>query len=189
MRRLCVFCGSSFGAHPDYERAARELAEVAVREGVGLVYGGAHCGLMGALADRALQLGGEVIGVIPIQLVEQEIAHNGLSQLHEVRSMHERKALMASLSDGFIALPGGIGTLEELTEILTWRQLELHHKPIALLNTRGYFDGLLALLAHMREQRFLPPPTAAALGVAETPAAALDWLRAAERELQSHDAR
>lgn len=185
MKRVCVFCSSNLGTEPRYAATARELAGLLVQQGLGLVYGGAHVGLMGVIADRVLELGGEVIGVIPATLVEREIAHRGLSRLHVVQSMHERKATMASHADAFLALPGGFGTLEELMEVVTWRQLGLHRKPIALLNTLGYYDALIAFIAHTIEQGLIAPIHAAALAVAPTPAAALDILRAAERELAS----
>jgi len=142
LRRLCVFCGSASGVRPEYEAAARELGTVLAGRGVGVVYGGASVGLMGVVADSALAAGGEVIGIIPQALVDREVAHAGLSELHVVGSMHERKALMAELSDAFVALPGGMGTLEELFEVFTWRQLGLHAKPIALLDVAGYWAGL-----------------------------------------------
>jgi uncharacterized protein (TIGR00730 family) len=153
--RLCVFSGSSPGAHPDYAEAAGGLARALAQRGIGLVYGGAHVGLMGVLADAALDAGGEVIGVIPQRLVDREIAHRGVSDLRIVGSMHERKALMADLADGFIALPGGMGTLEELFEVYTWTQLGLHAKPLGLLDVRGYYAQLAAFLDHAVTERFL----------------------------------
>lgn len=155
MRSLCVFCGSNPGRQPVYLDAVRELARVLAAKEIGVVYGGAHVGTMGALADAVLQAGGRVIGVIPEQQVGEEIAHQGLTELHVVGSMHERKALMAQLSDGFIALPGGLGTLEEFAEVVTWSQLGLHHKPTGLLNTAGYYDALLRFLDHAVAERFL----------------------------------
>jgi uncharacterized protein (TIGR00730 family) len=145
MRRICVFCSSNRGTRPIYERAARELAGVLVERKLGLVYGGANVGLMGVVADEVLQRGGEAIGVIPAPMVDRELAHRGLSKLHVVATMHERKQLMHDLSDGFLALPGGLGTLEELLETLTWAQLGVHHKPCGVLDVDGYFDPLLAL--------------------------------------------
>lgn len=157
LRSICVFCGSSPGARPEYASAAARLGrELAVR-GVTLVYGGAHVGLMGALADAALEAGGKVIGVIPQSLVDKEVAHIGLTKLHVVRSMHERKALIADLSDGFIALPGGMGTLEEFFEVLTWGQLGMHARPCGFLNIAGFFDGLLEFLNTATSERFLKP--------------------------------
>ena len=157
MERLCVFSGSSPGAHPDYARAAHELGHALAAAGIGLVYGGASVGLMGAVADAALEAGGEVIGVIPQALVDREIAHPGLSELRIVSSMHERKALMADLADGFVALPGGMGTLEELFEVYTWTQLGLHSKPLGLLEVRDYFKQLVAFLDHTVAERFMTP--------------------------------
>ncbi len=157
MRRLCVFCGSNVGVREAYAASARLLGAALARRGTGLVYGGGSVGLMGVLADAALAAGGEVIGVIPRALATREIAHHGLSELRVVGSMHERKALMAELADGFVALPGGLGTLEELLEVVTWAQLGLHAKPIALLNVAGYFDRLLALVDHGIAERFIHP--------------------------------
>ena len=153
--RLCVFAGSSDGAHPDYGAAAEALGSTLARRGIGLVYGGARVGLMGIVADAALAAHGEVIGVIPERLIAKEIAHQGLTDLRVVSSMHERKALMADLSDGFIALPGGWGTIEELFEVLTWGQLGLHGKPCGLLNVHGYFDRLLAFVDHAVDEGFV----------------------------------
>jgi uncharacterized protein (TIGR00730 family) len=155
MERLCVFSGSSPGAHADYLVAAEELGRALAEHGVALVYGGASVGLMGAVADSTLDAGGEVVGVIPRALVEREIAHPGLSDLRVVSSMHERKALMADLADGFVALPGGMGTLEELFEVYTWTQLGLHSKPLGLLNVRGYYAKLVAFLDHTVAERFV----------------------------------
>jgi len=155
MERLCVFSGSSPGAHPDYVRTAQELGRSLAAAGVGLVYGGASVGLMGAVADAAIEAGGEAIGVIPQALVDREIAHQGLSELRIVSSMHERKALMAELAGGFVALPGGMGTLEELFEVYTWTQLGLHSKPLGLLDVRDYFKALVAFLDHAVAERFM----------------------------------
>jgi uncharacterized protein (TIGR00730 family) len=157
MRRVCVFCGSSPGANLQYAEVAKKLGALLARRGLGLVYGGGNVGLMGMLADAVLNGGGHVIGVIPQALVDLEVAHAGLSDLRVVSSMHERKALMADLADGFIALPGGIGTLEEFCEILTWAQLGLHQKPCGLINVAGYFDHLVAFLDHSVSERFLRP--------------------------------
>jgi len=142
-KRLCVFCGSQKGANPIYAEEARQLGRAMAGRGIELVFGGGHIGLMGVVADAVLEAGGQVIGVIPQGLVERELAHRGLTTLHIVKSMHERKALMADLSDAFVALAGGYGTADELFEILTWKQLKLHAKPIGLLNTSGFFDPLL----------------------------------------------
>lgn len=156
--RLCVFCGSSPGNQPVYLEAAQQLGTALAKAGTGLVYGGAQVGLMGAVADAAVAAGGEVIGVIPRQLVERELAHGGLTELREVGSMHERKAMMADLSDGFIALPGGVGTFEELFEVWTWAQLGHHQKPCALLNVGGYYDKLIAFLDHAMNEGFMKQP-------------------------------
>ena len=155
--RICVYCGSNPGADGIYSRAAEELADVLVNNDIELVYGGAHKGTMGILADAMLARGGKVHGVIPKLLEEREIAHTGLTALHVVTSMHERKSMMAALSDGFIALPGGFGTLEELIEIVTWGQLRFHEKPCGVLNVNGYFDKLLEFLDHMQNEQFLRP--------------------------------
>jgi uncharacterized protein (TIGR00730 family) len=155
MRRICVYCGSNSGANSIYERAAQQLAGVLVDNEIELVYGGAHKGTMGVLADAVLAGGGNVQGVIPKMLEEKEIAHTGLTELHVVASMHERKTMMAALSDGFIALPGGFGTLEELIEIVTWGQLRFHEKPCGVLNVNGYFDRLLEYLDHTQAEGFL----------------------------------
>jgi hypothetical protein len=155
MRRICVFLGSNGGRRTAYMDAATAFGGLLAREGIGLVYGGASVGLMGALANATLEAGGEVIGIIPQRLVEKEIAHRGLSDLRVVGSMHERKALMAELADGFVALPGGIGTLEELFEVWTWAQLGSHGKPCALLNTEGYYDPMLSFLDHTVEEGFM----------------------------------
>lgn len=155
MRRICVYCGSSNGRRPEYAAAARELAGVLVRHDLELVYGGADKGIMGVIADAVLERGGKVHGVIPQMLCEKEIAHQGLTELHVVASMHARKTMMAALSDGFIAMPGGFGTLEEIIEIVTWGQLRFHDKPCGLLNTDGYFDPLLGFLDHAEGEGFL----------------------------------
>ena len=161
--RLCVFCGSSMGRDPAYARVAAQLGAELGRRSVGLVYGAGHSGLMGTLADAALAAGAEVIGVIPEAMVEREWAHKALHQLHVVPGMHERKALMAQLSDGFLALPGGIGTLEELTEVLTWAYLGFHHKPVGVLDPGGYWDPMLQMLDRMVDEGFLPQPARALL--------------------------
>lgn len=167
MDSLCIFCGSNPGRQPTYIESVQALGELLAARSIRVVYGGAHVGTMGTLADTVLRAGGEVVGVIPEQQVGEEIAHQGLTELHVVRSMHERKALMAKLSDGFIALPGGLGTLEEFAEIVTWSQLGLHHKPTGLLNTAGYYDGLLQFLDHAVDEGFLRPQDRA-LVLAET---------------------
>ena len=155
--RLCIFCGSSAGRHPAFADATRALARELTRRGIEIVYGGGNVGLMGVVADAALAAGGRVTGVIPHGLVSRELAHQGLTELHVVQSMHERKALMAELSDGFIALPGGFGTLEEFCEVVTWTQLGIHQKPCGLLNVDGYYDGLLSFLAQALQEQFLRP--------------------------------
>jgi len=155
MRRICVYCGSNSGKRPEYAAAARELADVLVRHELELVYGGADKGIMGIIADAVLEQGGKVHGVIPQMLCDKEIAHQRLTELHVVASMHARKTMMAALSDGFIAMPGGFGTLEEIIEIVTWGQLRFHDKPCGLLNTDGYFDHLLAYLDHANGEGFL----------------------------------
>ena len=178
MTRVCVFAGSSVGVRPAYAAAARQLAEALVRRGLGIVYGGGSVGLMGALADAALAAGGEVIGVIPGPLARRELAHSGLTRMHVVDSMHERKALMASLVDGFIALPGGLGTFEETLEVLTWSQLGIHRKPIAALNVEGYFDGLRRFLEHAVAEGFVRREYFGLLLFADAPAALLDVIAA-----------
>ncbi len=155
MRRFCVFCGSSPGSRPEYRAAAEEVGVELVRSNIGLVYGGGNVGLMGVLADAVLRAGGEAVGVIPEHLMRREIGHKGLTKLHVVHSMHERKALMADLSDAFVALPGGLGTLEEFCEAATWTQLGLHEKPCGVLNVLGYYTPLLAMFDHAVEERFL----------------------------------
>jgi len=155
--RICVFCGSSVGKKPDYLEAARNFGQLLARRGIGLVYGGASVGMMGEVADAALAAGGEVIGVIPQALVDKEIAHKNLTDLRIVKTMHERKALMAELSDGFVALPGGTGTLEEAFEVWTWGVLGFHKKACAWLNIAGYYDSLMASIQHMEEEGFLKP--------------------------------
>lgn len=169
MQRICVFCGSSPGATPVYMEQARLLGQTLARRAITLVYGGASIGTMGAVADAALDAGGEVIGVIPRALQELEIAHTRLTHLHVVASMHERKALMAELSEGFIALPGGAGTLEEIFEVWTWAQLGMHRKPCGLLNVAHYYDALLTFLDHMVDQRFVRIENRAMLMVAADP--------------------
>ena len=173
MRRVCVFCGSSVGTRPEYREAARRLARALTRRGIGLVYGGSRVGLMYEIAAAALEAGGEVIGVIPQELVDKEAAFTGLSDLRIVGSMHKRKALMAELSDGFIALPGGLGTIDELFEVLTWAQLGLHKKPCGLLNVCRYFDALMGFLDHAVGQRFIKQEHLGMLLIEEDPEALL----------------
>jgi uncharacterized protein (TIGR00730 family) len=155
MRSLAVYCGSSPGSNPAYRQAAAALGQALGQRNCTVVYGGSHAGLMGVVADAALAAGGRVVGVIPESLVSREVAHKGLSELHVVRSMHERKALMNDLAEGFVTLPGGIGTLDEIVEMFTWTQLGIHRKPCAFLNVEGYYDGLLAFLRHTVSQGFL----------------------------------
>jgi uncharacterized protein (TIGR00730 family) len=155
VQRICVYCGSNSGSRPEYAEAARDLAGVLVRHNLELVYGGADKGIMGVIADEVLALGGKVHGVIPKMLCEKEVAHQNLTELHVVASMHDRKSMMAALSDGFIAMPGGFGTLEEIIEVITWGQLKFHDKPCGLLNVEGYFDHLLAYLDHANAEGFL----------------------------------
>ena len=157
MRRICVYCGSRPGKKALYREKAANLGKTLVQRGIDLVYGGASIGVMGAIADAVLEEGGEAIGIIPEALAVKEVAHDRLTSQHVVGSMHERKALMAELSDGFIALPGGWGTIEEIFEILTWAQLGFHEKPCGLLNVGGYFDGLFRFLEHAIDQQFVKP--------------------------------
>ena len=178
MRRLCVFCGSSTGTHPAYAAAARAVAGELARRGIGLVYGGGGIGLMGILADAVLAAEGEVIGVIPRPLATKEIAHSGCTELRVVGSMHERKATMAELSDGFLALPGGLGTFEELLEVLTWTQLGVHVKPVGALDVAQYWAGLRRLLTDGVEAGFVKPHNADTLLVDDDPARLLDRLAA-----------
>ncbi|WP_088536742.1 TIGR00730 family Rossman fold protein [Geobacter sp. DSM 9736] len=181
MGRICVFCGSSTGKDPLYLETARRFGELLAGEGIGVVYGGGDVGCMGALADSALAAGGEVIGVIPRALEAKEVAHRGLTALHVVGSMHERKALMAELSDGFAALPGGLGTLEEFFEIATWSQLGLHAKPFALLNVGGFYDHLVAFIDHCVDEGFLKPASRNSIIVEYEPERALEEMRAFSR--------
>jgi uncharacterized protein (TIGR00730 family) len=193
LRAVCVFCGSNAGTRDDYAKAAADVGHVIAERGLSLVYGGAAVGLMGTLADAALAAGGKVIGVIPKALVEREIAHAGLTELREVKSMHERKALMADSSDAFLAMPGGAGTLEEVFEAWTWAQLGHHQKPVGLLNVAGFFDGLVAFLDHQCRERFIRQEHRDMLIVERDPKRLLDrfesyrppvvekWIRSAER--------
>lgn len=176
-QRLCVYCGSAMGARPAYRAAATALGALLAREGIELVYGGGRVGLMGAVADGALGAGGRVIGVIPRALMERELGHAGIQDLRVVADMHERKMTMAELADGFVAMPGGWGTLEELTEMLTWLQLGLHRKPIGLLNVEGYFDPLLTFADRMIAERFVREEQRTLLAVETTPAALLRRLQ------------
>jgi hypothetical protein len=183
--RICVFCGSSVGANPNYLAEAKSLGQQMAAGGWGLVYGGTSIGLMGPTADAALTGGAEVIGVLPRALQAREIAHRGLTKLHLVGSMHERKALMASLSDGFIALPGGYGTLDEFFEIVTWAQLDIHSKPCVLINTNGYYDFLLRFLDHAVREDFVRPANLQLVHVASDSTEALLWIEQ-QRDKVSH---
>jgi uncharacterized protein (TIGR00730 family) len=177
MRRICVFCGASPSARPAYAQATTDLARLLAGDGIGVVYGGGGVGLMCVLADAVLAEGGEIIGVIPRALVDREIAHRDVADMRVVGSMHERKALMAELADAFIALPGGLGTLEELFEVYTWAQLGLHRKPCALLNVEGYYDGIAGFLAIAVEERFLREEHRDMLMVEREPRALIERLR------------
>jgi uncharacterized protein (TIGR00730 family) len=177
MSRICVFCGSSPGVRASYAAAATALGAELVRRGLGLVYGGGSVGLMGVLADAVLGAGGEAIGVIPRGLASRELAHAGLTELRVVESMHQRKATMASLVDAFVALPGGLGTLEETLEVLTWSQLGIHDKPVGVLNTEGYYDGLIRLLTHAVREGFVHPDHVGLIVFGDTPAELLDRVR------------
>jgi uncharacterized protein (TIGR00730 family) len=178
VKAVCVFCGSSRGARPEYEAAAARLGQAIARSGRTLVYGGGRVGLMGVLGDAAMAAGGRVIGVTPRRLVEKEVAHHGLTELRVVESMHARKAMMAELSDAFIAMPGGVGTFEEFFEVLTWSQLGFHSKPCGLLNVAGYYDPMLAFLDHAVEQGFVRAEHRAIVLTDTEPTALLDRLSA-----------
>lgn len=175
MQRICVYAGSNRGIREEYEQVARELGRELVARRLGLVYGGGRVGLMGVLAESVSAGGGEVIGVMPRALFPQEVAYEGTTQFYEVKSMHERKALMADLADGFIALPGGYGTYDELFEIITWAQLGLHTKPIGLLNAKGFFDPLLALIQHTSIEGFISPAHTSLVVQKSTPADLLNY--------------
>lgn len=176
IKNICIYCGSGHGRLPAYAEAARALARSLVKRNIGLVYGGASVGLMGVVADQVLQLGGRAVGVIPEALVRKEVAHHHLTELHVTQSMHERKTLMAELSDAFIALPGGLGTLEELFEIWTWAQLGIHNKPCGLLNAEGYYDPLIAFLEHATAEQFVGRTHRAMLLVEQEADALLDLI-------------
>ena len=177
MRNICVFCGSQSGTDLRYRRAAIELGGLLAQRGHGLVYGGGHVGLMGIIADAVMQAGGTVTGVIPKPMTERELAHKTVTKLYVVSSMHERKALMASLSDSFIALPGGFGTLEELFEVIAWAQLGIHRKPIGLLNVGGFFDALISFVDYMVVEGFVKSKYRGLFVTAEQPADLLDALQ------------
>ncbi|HSE41310.1 MAG TPA: TIGR00730 family Rossman fold protein [Acidobacteriota bacterium] len=178
MKRICVFCGSNDGAKPVYAEAAKDLARTLARNNLGLVYGGGRVGLMGILADTVLEEHGEVAGIIPQGLFRKEVAHEGLTELRFVGSMHQRKAMMVELADGFIALPGGFGTTEEFCEVITWAQLGIHHKPCGVLNIEGYFNSFLAYLDHSVNEQFLRPEHRELVLEAETPEDLLAKMRA-----------
>jgi uncharacterized protein (TIGR00730 family) len=184
VQRVLVFCGSSPGRLPEYAEGARELGRVLAQRGLEIVYGGASVGLMGAVADSALTAGGTVVGVIPTRLLEHEIAHAGLTKLHVVETMHERKAMMSELSDAVIALPGGTGTLDELFELFTWGQLGLHRKPLGLLDVAGYWQPLLAFLQHAVNERFLRAEHLAMLQVERDATILLDRLAGYQHRAQ-----
>ena len=178
VRSVCVFCGASIGANPAYREAAVALGQAIARRGLTLVYGGGAVGLMGVVADAAMAAGGEVVGIIPQSLLDAEVGHKGLTRLEVVDGMHARKARMAELSDAFIALPGGLGTLEELFEVWTWGQLGYHAKPLGLLEVNGFFDPLLAFLDHLVQERFVRQPHRDMLQRAASPAELVDALAA-----------
>ncbi|MDB5700623.1 MAG: family Rossman fold protein [Sphingomonadales bacterium] len=183
MKRVAVYCGSATPADPVYIEVAREVGRGLAERGIGVVYGGGRLGLMGAVADSALAAGGEVIGVIPRALVDAEVAHRGCTELHVVENMHERKALFTGLSDGFITLPGGVGTMDELWEAVSWAQLGYHEKPVGLLNVAGFYDGLIAFNAHMIATGFIRPQHSGILIVDD----ALENLLARMSAYQPHD--
>ena len=180
IKAICLFCGSSPGRDPAFRAAAAHFGETLAQRGIRLIYGGGSVGLMGVAADACLAKGGEVIGVIPRLLMDKEVGHHGITKMHVVADMHERKALMTTLADGFIALPGGFGTLDELFEALTWLQLGYHGKPVGLLNVNGFFDHLTQFLYHAHDQRFLRPMHHASLLADTDLGALLDKMAAAE---------
>jgi hypothetical protein len=185
LKRLAVYCGASMGADPLFEGTARALGKEMARRGIDLVYGGGHRGLMGVVADSVLGAGGKVFGVIPQSLVDLEVAHTGLTELHTVVSMHERKALMTELTDAFIAIPGGIGTLDELFEAWTWNALGYHSKPFCLLNVAGFWDRLIEFLDHVTVSGFMSPERRAQLLVASDIGEAIEKLDAAEKAAET----
>ena len=176
MKRLAVYCGSASGTDPAFAALAKALGEEMARRGIGLVYGGGRLGLMGVVADAVMANGGEAHGVIPQALVDLEVAHTGLTEIHLVAGMHERKAMMTELTDAFVAIPGGIGTLDELFEAWTWNALGYHAKPFALLNVNGFWDGLISFMDHVQASGFLSPTRRAQLLVADTIGDAIDQL-------------
>ena len=189
---ICVFCASAAGASPEYLESARQLGRLIAQRGYGLLYGGATVGAMGAVADAALAAGGEVVGVIPDIIMEREIGHKGLAELHVVRTMHERKAMLASRADAFVALPGGYGTMDEFIEIVTWAQLRIHSKPCVLVNVRGFYDGFLAFLNSCVAEGFILPENRPLVQVAADPESALARVEQTWRdraEVPDHDPR
>jgi len=189
---ICVFCASAAGASPAYLQAAADLGRRIAERGYGLLYGGATVGAMGAVADAALAVGGEVVGVIPDVIREREIDHKGLTELHIVRTMHERKAMLSSRADAFLALPGGYGTMDEFIEIVTWAQLRIHAKPCVLVNVGGFWDGLLRFVDHAVREGFIVPENRALVQVADNPEGALRVVERTWREraeIPAHDAR
>ncbi|MEK8030782.1 TIGR00730 family Rossman fold protein [Ideonella sp. DXS29W] len=184
---LCVYCGSRFGNSPAYLDAAQALGREIARRGWRLVYGGGNVGLMGATADAAMSAGAEVVGVIPEKLLQREVGHRGVTELHVVQTMHERKKLMAELADGFVALPGGIGTFEELFEVWTWRHLGYHDQPIGLLNIAGFYDPLLAFMHHTQQAGFVDEEQQGMLAVGNDPVSLLDQLASAARKASQLD--
>jgi uncharacterized protein (TIGR00730 family) len=176
MKRICVFCGSSLGTQQDFIDTARQLGRAMVQRGLGLVYGGGNIGLMGIIAETVLKEGGEVMGVIPEALVDKELAFHEITDLRIVKTMHERKALMNDLCDGFVALPGGFGTLEEICEMITWAQLGIHHKRCGLLNTQGFYNSLLAFFDHQVQQGFITPSNRTLVFEAKDPESLLDFM-------------
>lgn len=176
-RSICVYCGANPGASPRYADAARALGRALVEDNIALIYGGGNVGLMGIIADEVLRLGGDVTGVIPTALMEREVGHMGLTRQFIVKDMHERKAMMAKLADGFIAMPGGMGTLEELFEMLTWSQLGIHAKPVGLLNVDGFYDSLMGFINHASGEGFIRPQHAALMMVESDPQALVQRLR------------
>lgn len=178
IKNVCVYCGSSVGNNPAYREAAVALGKMLVERNIGLVFGGGSVGLMGIVADTILDLGGRATGIIPAALDRREIKHTRLTELHMVETMHERKALMATLADGFIALPGGYGTFEELLEALTWSQIGIHHKPVAMLNIGGYYDPLLVMIQRGFDEQFIPEASRTLLLVGDTPEAVLNQMEA-----------
>jgi uncharacterized protein (TIGR00730 family) len=185
MKSIAVYCGASLGAKPVYADAARALARALVEHNIGLVYGGGKVGLMGVIADEVMRLGGEATGVIPRALLEREVGHGGLTRQFVVKDMHERKAMMSDLSEGFIAMPGGWGTLEELFEMLTWSQLGIHCKPVGLLNVDGFYDRLASFAQHQQEEGFVRPHHTALMMIEQEPDALIGRLRESAVQLRA----